>query len=154
MHNIKEYLSYNKDTGEFFRIKARFGLRVGDKAGSITNKGYIHIRFSGKSYLAHRLAWFFIHGYLPIKSIDHINGIKTDNRIVNLREVSHRQNMINQKMHRGGKLPGCYYHRQSGLWNAKITTNKITTSLGYFKSEAEASTAYFAAVLSMAGESL
>ena len=81
-------LSFNLETGLF--------ERRGKIVGYENNNGYIIIRLFGENYLSHRLAWFYIHGYWP-NIIDHINGIKSDNRIDNLREVTRSQNAINSK---------------------------------------------------------
>jgi len=50
--------------------------------------GYIIIKINRKDYQAHRLAWLYEYGNFPKQTIDHINRIKTDNRICNLRDVS------------------------------------------------------------------
>ena len=57
--------------------------------------GYIVIGYDGKIYMAHKLAWFYVYGYFPETEIDHINKIRDDNRIENLREVSHSCNLKN-----------------------------------------------------------
>ena len=73
-------------------------------AGTIQNTGYIAIKIDGKLYLAHRLAYLYHAGYFPELELDHINNIKTDNRLVNLREVTHwenQQNRIDTKRNNG-----------------------------------------------------
>ena len=59
---------------------------------------YIQIRFDGKFYMAHRLAWLITNGAWPIEHIDHINGVHDDNCITNLREASHSLNLQNQRL--------------------------------------------------------
>lgn len=142
LSNVQKHLSYNKFDGKFVWIISKSGVSVGQIAGYKTNKGYIGIKFKNKQILAHRLAWYFTFGKLPEKEIDHINGIKTDNRIENLREVSHGENMRNLKNHREGKLAGTYFHKPSGLYHCRITTNNKVISLGYHRTEQDAHNAY------------
>jgi hypothetical protein len=67
-------------------------IKAGDVAGTLHPTGYIHIRVDGKNYQEHRLAWLYVHGKFPDNCIDHINGIKDDNRISNLRDVTTQEN--------------------------------------------------------------
>ena len=78
---LKGLLRYEPEAG-VFRWKIN-----GDVAGKIDGLGYIVITACGKKYLAHRLAWFFIHGYFSEYQIGHVNGKRDDNRIKNLRRV-------------------------------------------------------------------
>lgn len=96
---LKERLRYDAKTGNFYWIKPpkRSPVKVGDIAGSIHTKGYIQITIGGARYLAHRLAWFFEYGMWPSNQIDHINGNRSDNSIVNLRDVSNAENGRNAK---------------------------------------------------------
>ena len=84
-HRLKELMIYNKDTGIFTRTKTlngTNGLKVGEK---IDKKGYAFVTIDKKYYKLHRLAWLYCYGEFPNGQIDHINQIKTDNRIENLR---------------------------------------------------------------------
>lgn len=82
---LKELFHYDKETGAFTHIKARRGVRVGKILGCLANNGYLVIRADGKLYLAHRLAWMYVHGAFPPDQLDHINRMRTDNRLCNLR---------------------------------------------------------------------
>jgi hypothetical protein len=93
---MRELLLYDPETGEFtWTDKAPHKVR-GKKAKSKDVLGYTIIKINTKIYKAHRIAWFFHTGIWPTKDIDHINGNPSDNRIINLREVSHSINMQNR----------------------------------------------------------
>ena len=78
---LKELLHYDEETGLFTR-KTRVASRMkGTISGARHNKGYVQIMIDGDNYLAHRLAWFYVYGEWPKNQIDHINRIKTDNKI-------------------------------------------------------------------------
>lgn len=92
-NTLKELFDYNPDTGLFtWKVAKARRIKAGDVAGNLNNTGYIHIRVDGKNYQAHRLAWLYTHGKFPDNCIDHINGIKDDNRISNLRDVTTQEN--------------------------------------------------------------
>ncbi len=95
---MRDKLYYDLDTGQFYWKVKTGNKRVGDIAGSVTTYDqYRRIKINGKMYLAHRLAWFFVYGDWPKNEIDHINGTRDDNRIENLRDVSHSLNQRNAK---------------------------------------------------------
>lgn len=98
---LKELLRYNLSTGEFVwieEVSKCTRLTTKAKAGCITRRGYTRIIVDGKSYQAHRLVWLYNFGSFPSGQIDHINGVKNDNRLSNLRECSQAENMRNTKM--------------------------------------------------------
>jgi hypothetical protein len=106
-------------------------------------RGYIKFQFKNEneiySILAHQFAWFYCHKQIA-EEIDHINGNKTDNRIENLRSVTHQQNMWNVV-----KAKGYSYHKKSKKYMAYIVINKKMNYLGYFKNENDAKESYLKA---------
>lgn len=95
---LKELMRYDEETGILTRrVSTSSNARAGDIAGSKDKDGYLVIRIDKKLYRAHRLAFLYVYGRFPEEFTDHINGIRDDNRISNLREVTRQENMQNQK---------------------------------------------------------
>jgi hypothetical protein len=145
---LKEILDYDPDTGLFTRKAINNpNQKIGQIAGSRYDNGYVCIMVDNKLYKAHRLVWFYIHGVWPSKYIDHINGIRHDNRIDNLRECSKLENAQNIKIpicNKSGYM-GVSWAKVSKKWKAQIKTNGKVIGLGYFDDPAEAHRAYLAA---------
>lgn len=146
---LRELLHYNPDTGLFTRNKrisnsAPAGAIVGCQNGN----GYLRIRLDDVLYHSHRLAWLYTHGRWPQFFIDHINGVRSDNRLCNLRDVTQVTNMQNlrsaRRSSRSGVL-GIHYYRQTNRWQARIRIHGKAKSLGYFATKEEAGAAYLAA---------
>lgn len=140
---IKYRLSYNPDTGIFIWSNPPKHGRVkkGDIAGSISKRGYRVIRIDGELYYSHRLAWVYVNGSLN-GIIDHMNGDKLDNRILNLRDVSQFENQQNHKtkIKKNGLPEGVIKHNRRFI--ARIRVNNKLHHLGCFSSQGEASRAY------------
>jgi len=141
---LRESLNYDADTGIFTWNKNHQIVKKGDFAGYLKKNGYHSIWYKGKSYQAHRLAWFYFYGYMPEKSIDHINGIKNDNRIENLREATVAENLKNIKKYSTNKsgYKGVHFCNSRKKWIAQCTFNKKKITLGTFSNALEASIAY------------
>ena len=138
---LKELLLYDSETGVFTWKGRRGGFAIkGSAAGAVSINGYIYIGVDGKLYLAHRLAWFWDHGRLPNEEIDHINRIKTDNRLVNLREVSHRANMINKPLYLNNTsgFRGVIQCSRSKKWLSYIRASGRKIHLGTFDQVSDA----------------
>lgn len=103
-------------------------------AGGTNNIGYVAISVQGKLHLAHRLAWLFVHGYLPEHQVDHINRIRDDNRIENLREVSRSCNLRNTGnfVNNTSGVKGVYWNKGKNKWHAQIRINLKMKHLGYY----------------------
>jgi hypothetical protein len=94
---LKQLLSYSLDTGLFYWLVNKGRARVGDVAGKINPKdGYLYIGIDNKHYPAHRLAFLYVVGVFPPQEVDHINGLRLDNRYSNLRHATPSQNQHNK----------------------------------------------------------
>ena len=141
---LHELLSYNPETG-IFAWKNRTGsCSAGAIAGCQDDRGYIVSSVDGKRYYAHRLAWLHFTGKFPSKSIDHINGDKSDNIIQNLRDESTQTNLQNLKKARiSNKSTGILGVRKLlGKYLAQITIDGKETHLGTFSSAEDAHAVY------------
>ena len=145
---LHEMLKYNPDTGKFiWRERAEdfpsplsairgFNARC---AGKLVyeegHKGYRRIQLLGKRYKSHRLAWAMHHGDWPADQIDHINGVRSDNRIGNLREASQTENSRNVRLTASNMsgVIGVYWNKVNFRWSADIGVNNSTVHLGTFK---------------------
>lgn len=128
-------LHYNPDNGKlYWKDRKRKGL----EAGCLDSDGYRVIRIEGKSYKAHRIVWALINGHFPTDQLDHIDGNKdNNNKLLNLREVTSRQNNQNRKIHREGKFPGIYL-LPSGNWAAQYSIKGKINYIGTFTTKEEA----------------
>ncbi len=146
---LHELLAYDADTGIFTRrISQTNRVKVGDVAGSPNQKGYINIMVDGRLYPAHRLSWLYVHGEWPQAQIDHLNGVRDDNRIANLREATNGQNKQNMRAARadnGSGLLGVRWHERDQRWHARIMLDGKAQHLGSFGTSDEAQAAYLAA---------
>lgn len=132
-----EKLSYCPETGVFVWKGNRMSARNGKQAGSISKTGYLEVRIGERLIQCHRLAWLMHYGELPPKGmvIDHINRVKTDNRIANLRCVTQSINMANTV---GRHYRGVCFCKQTGLWKATASSNGRQVWLGRFASKDDA----------------
>lgn len=105
---IEDQVSYNPETGEFHWIIAKSKIHIGKRAGGVTERGYRKIRVDGEKYFEHRLAFYFMTGNWPSDQVDHINGIKDDNRWCNLRIANNAQNQWNSKPYSSTGHKGVY----------------------------------------------
>ena len=134
---LKQHLHYNSDTGVFTwlknpsRNKQWNTMWPGKIAGSVTEKGYLRIRLLNRGWRAHRLAFLYVHGFMP-SEIDHIDGNKLNNKIENLRAVTHSENMRNAKRYptNTSGITGVTYRKSSNQWLAYITIHQKRIHMG------------------------
>lgn len=141
---LKENFNYCEETGVFTNKKRRSrNTKIGDISGNLSSLGYIIIKIEGRPYKAHRLAWLFVYGDMPNSYIDHINGIRNDNRIINLREASPKQNAQNRfvpSKRNPLKILGVSNHKLG--YQARIGVNGKSIHIGYFNTIELAKKAY------------
>jgi hypothetical protein len=141
---LKELLHYDPDTGIFTWIKkSKKSIPIGSIAGAKHNQGYRALCIDYKRYLAHRIAWLYVFGEMPLGFIDHINRNRSDNRISNLRVVNRSENQQNRKIgaNNTSGVSGVYWHEQRKKWHARIFICGTGRSLGLFQTIEEAKTA-------------
>lgn len=138
---LKKLIRYDPDTGNFFRLiqlSAAGGIGLCPK--SYDKDGYTRIHAGGKRYKSHRLAWFYMTGEWPDCEIDHINGIRDDNRFENLRKVSGSENKRNTSIPNTNKsgVMGVCWDTNRQMWKPQIQVEGTTINLGRFLSLFEA----------------
>ena len=135
---LKNLLHYCPETGAFTWIYSAGAKKAGSSAGS-KKSGYIYIQIDKVIYKAHRLAWLYMCGIWP-KNIDHINHVKSDNKFLNLRNTSHRENMRNRTISKNNKsgINGVFFYKRDSIWVAQIEIDRINIYLGRFKDKFEA----------------
>jgi hypothetical protein len=135
MHPTKEQVA------EHFNYVSGALLRKTTGARGYTRPdGYVYVRLLGKSYGEHRLVHLLFTGEWPYQ-VDHVNGVRHDNRPENLRSATHAENCMNRKPC-GLASKGCYWQPRRQKWIAQIGVGGKRKTLGYFDTEAEAAAAY------------
>jgi len=142
---LKKLLHYDPETGIFTHLTRRTNaIKIAQIAGtkhvSKSGKTYVRIKIAGERHLAHVLVWLYIYGCFPKGDIDHINGNGQDNKLINLREVSRRENSKNTRRYSNNTsgVCGVSWFRQSGKWRAVIRSEGILKHLGLFDNLADA----------------
>ncbi len=132
---LKERVNYCLETGIFTWLTTEGPrARIGATLGSLNTWGYLQCHLDKRRYLLHRLAWLYVHGVLPSHQIDHINHIKTDNRMANLRDVvqSVNQHNLRKRVDNSTGVTGVYWDKHSQKWAAKICVAARLLNLGRF----------------------
>lgn len=126
---VRELLDYDPETGVFKWRKSVPRRKAEHIAGTTNSRGYVIISINAKKYKAARLAWFYTHGFWP-ETIDHINHIRSDDRISNLREVDANEQQKNAALQARCKHGIHGVRRKDGGWAAFIGDNGKDTYLG------------------------
>jgi hypothetical protein len=143
---VQALLCYDPVTGLFTHRVNGHKRKAGEATGRLDNKGYVRIRLLGYELKAHRLAWLLTYGVWPQAEIDHINGCPSDNRIVNLRDVSVAVNGWNRKKAMRNNKTGLLGVTQvNEKFHAQIKACGVQYFLGVFKTAEEAHDAYLEA---------
>ena len=144
---VRAALDYDPATGAFTRRGGFHAKRWGGKPAGVVHKGhgYVVIKLGTRGYLAHRLAWLHVHGVWPSLKLDHKNGVRSDNRIENLREVTDQQNTWNRKRHvtnEAGVKGVSYKEHLRNKWCATIRVDGKQRHIGVFPTKEAAHEAY------------
>jgi hypothetical protein len=143
---LKELVTYNPQSGQlFWRLNRRGQKPAGTEAGTLAQDGYIKIRIDGLSYQAHRLIWLYAYGEWPKEEIDHIDLVKSNNALLNLREASHTQNMQNVASRKKEGKKGAHFDKRRNHWYSSIRIQGKQKRIGTFPTERLAHKAYMAA---------
>lgn len=139
---LKELLHYDPETGHFTWLKTRNARTApaGARAGATITPGYCQIKVDCRPYLAHRLAFLYMLGSFPAAEVDHINRIRSDNRWVNLRPATSRDNAGNKGLLRNNTSGhrGVSWHKVTGKWQVRGRCDGRGVQLGFFDSLEEA----------------
>lgn len=149
---VRELMNYDPITGSLtWRVSfpsAPAGRIVGHR-----NQGYLRCKIDGRKYVVHRIVWLYVYGCFPSKMVDHINGIRDDNRITNLRSVDAAQNQWNRGVAKNNTsgIHGVIY-RPRPPWCARITVHGKRIIIGWFNTREEAMVAFEKARAEFFGE--
>lgn len=137
--SLGDLLGYVPETGRLFWKVARGRQPSGAMAGYDTGRGYVGVRVNKRCMYAHRVAFLLMTGSCP-EFIDHINGVRSDNRWSNLRAVTRSENGMNMrtpKTNRSGVI-GVFWNEGKGKWTARLKVRQVTHHIGHFDDLEEA----------------
>lgn len=140
-----EILEY-RDGHLFWKVdRKKTKIKIGSKAGRTKTNGYCEVGVNGKLHGTHRLIFMMFHGYMP-KIIDHIDGNPSNNRIENLREATHAENMRNSQRPKNNTsgFKGVYFDKRNSNWVAQCWKENKKNHLGSFKDIHDAANAVLA----------
>lgn len=154
VERLHEQFHYDIESGQIRWKAKRIGVSHGSIAGTVTPSGYITIMIDRQPVLAHRVAWKMHFGCEPVAMIDHIDGNKQNNRISNLRDVTHLQNGWNRSTRSwsGTGVKGVTFCKQTKKYRAVLRTGGKTICLGRYANIADARAAYLRAAEKAFGE--
>lgn len=146
---LKELFDYDPETGVVTRRRSTTKSPAGSPVGSKVGAGYLGTFVDGRRQLIHRIVWVYIHGVWPPHDIDHINGVKADNRLANLRLATRSENQHNMRDRKNNTsgFVGVRRSDSASAWSARITVEGREIHIGCFSTAELASAAYQAAKL-------
>lgn len=145
---LKELFAYNPTTGVMIRkVATNNRVKTGEPLTRKDSNGYIQVSVDNHLYALHQLIWVWVYGTYPDGQIDHINRVRDDNRLCNLRIVTQAQNMLNKSTYINNwtGAPGVMWYARSSKWVARIGVGGKRKHLGYFDSIDAAKAAYLKA---------
>ncbi len=136
---VRQFLDY-RDGKLFWLVNPSTGVKAGQEAGAVHLLGYGRLQIGGRFMTSHRIIWLMHYGEWPVDEIDHINGNRAENRIENLREVSHLENMRNLKISKANTsgTTGVGWKKKDKKWFACISLPQGMKYLGYFSNKDDA----------------
>lgn len=152
---LRELLHYDPETGIFTRLATpgyRGNYRAGTASACVSTTGYVVIRVDGRLYVAHRLAWLYVHGELPPEDVDHIDANRTNNKLSNLRLATRSQNMQNQRKPRKDNTSGFLgvtFDSKNKRWRAQLQIDGKNKGLGRYATPEAAHAAYLKAKVAL-----
>jgi HNH endonuclease len=152
---LKELLYLDISTGLlYWTVNGPGKRRVGKAAGTIDNHGYRVICVDYKSYFAHRLIWFYVHGEWPPHELDHKEMLRADNRVSELRLATHGQNKANSKRQRNNTTgyKGVSWFKPKRKFMVEVQKDKKRHFVGYFNTAEEGYLAYCKKAKELHGE--
>lgn len=151
---LKSVLQYEPRTGLWtWRVSHRGQKKAGDFAGTPTHNGYTAIKIAQKVYSAHRLAFLYMTGAIP-GIVDHVNGVRSDNKWGNLRGCTQAQNCANaaKRARNTSGYKGVTFDKRCQKWTAQIMVQRKYHHLGRFETPEAAHVAYCQAAKRLVGE--
>lgn len=146
---VRDLFDYDPLTGAMLRRVTRGGTaRKGALAGHKTKEGYLSTRVDGRAYFNHRLIWLLVTGRWPNNFIDHINGVRDDNRLANLRDVTRTcngENLHQAHADNPSGFLGVHWYARTKSFQAKLYTGGKHIHLGLYATPEAAHAAYLAA---------
>lgn len=132
---LRELFAYDPAAGSLVWLVNRPGRPAGAVAGGVNGVGYVTVGVDGKRMLAHRVIWCLVHGVAAPNEIDHINGVRSDNRLENLRLATKSQNRQNTMLSKNNSsgIQGVAFDAAKGKWIAQIMVRRKHIHLGGFE---------------------
>jgi len=152
LDQVERLLDLNRETGELrWTANAAFGRLTQRIAGHVGSGGYLSVKIGKRMHLGHRIVWLLVHGEWPAKSIDHIDGNRSNNAPINLRLANASENAQNRaaatKSSSGllGAIHRKATRRRRECWESRIKLDGVSKWIGRFTSPEAAHAAYIAA---------